>query len=256
MGLLTGRHQLSRNRLLVCDVLHYSRKVPSYPLARSYDLGNLAKLRQSAPIKVAWPVLFLKAYGLVAADHPPLRQTYIGWPWDHVYEHPFSVGALAMSRTEPSGDNLYWGRFIAPETQLLVEMQSQLEHYKTSPTETTFRRQQRFSRLPTPVRRLAWWLGMNVLPHKRAKHMGTFSLSTLASFGATNCYHPSPLTTSLTYGPMDAHGQVPVTLLFDHRVMDGARVARALADLEAVLHGPITRELEQLHQQKTWLRSA
>jgi hypothetical protein len=198
----------------------------------------------------------LKAYGLVAANHPPLRQTYIGWPWAHVYEHPFSVGVLAVSRTEPSGDSLYWGRFIAPETQPLVEMQSQLDHYKTGSTETTFRRQQRFSRLPTPLRRLAWWLGMNVFPRKRAKHMGTFSLSTLASSGAINRYHPSPLTTSLTYGPMDAHGQAPVTLLFDHRVMDGHLVARALTDLEAVLHGPITHELEQLDQTKQWLRSA
>jgi hypothetical protein len=54
------------------------------------------------------------------------------------------------------------------------------------------------------------------------------------------------LTTSLTYGPLDEQGHSLVTLLCDHRVLDGVLAARALAELEAALHGPIAAELRTL----------
>ena len=54
----------------------------------------------------------------------------------------------------------------------------------------------------------------------------------------------SPLTTTLTYGPIDpATGRVVVKLIYDHRVLDGAYIARRLRDIEEVLNGPILDEL-------------
>ncbi len=57
--------------------------------------------------------------------------------------------------------------------------------------------------------------------------------------------HPiSPLTTTLTYGPIDpATRQVVVKLIYDHRVLDGAYIARRLRDIEETLNGPILDEL-------------
>ncbi|HEY0438608.1 MAG TPA: 2-oxo acid dehydrogenase subunit E2, partial [Xanthobacteraceae bacterium] len=56
--------------------------------------------------------------------------------------------------------------------------------------------------------------------------------------------HPvGPWTTLLTYGPLRADGTVEVRIIFDHRVLDGATAARALARLEEVLNGPILDEL-------------
>ena len=44
------------------------------------------------------------------------------------------------------------------------------------------------------------------------------------------CRHPlSVLTTTLNYGVIAADGTVDVRLIYDHRVMDGSSVARALA---------------------------
>jgi pyruvate/2-oxoglutarate dehydrogenase complex dihydrolipoamide acyltransferase (E2) component len=37
-----------------------------------------------------------------------------------------------------------------------------------------------------------------------------------------------------------------VTLLCDHRVVDGIVAARALTDLETALHGPIVAELKTM----------
>jgi len=73
--------------------------------------------------------------------------------------------------------------------------------------------------------------------------MGTFSVSTLASHAAFNRFHPSPLTTSLTYGPLDDQGRSLVTILADHRLLDGVPVAKALVRLEEVLHTEIASEL-------------
>jgi hypothetical protein len=237
---------LPRNRRVVCDLLHFARQVPLFPLERSCDLGKVAEARARAPRRIAWSVLFLKAYAMLARDYAPLRQAYLRWPWPHLYEHSASVAMLAINRGKGESERLYWGRFKQPESHPLTELQARLDRYKTDPVEAVFRSQEQLSRLPGPVRRLAWWLGLNVSGDLRARQMGTFGLSTLAGLGAVNRYHPTCLTTSLTYGPLDGAVRSLVTILYDHRVADGACIARALSDLEALLNGPITLEMENM----------
>jgi hypothetical protein len=240
------RLALPPSRRLVCDLLHFARHVPLFPLERSFNLGELAEVRQRSGRRIAWPVLFLKAYGLLCLDYPALRQTYLRWPWPHLYQHPHNVAMLAINRTETDGERLYWGRFVRPETRTLPELQAALDRYKTGPTAVAFREQRRLSRLPTPLRRLAWWLVLNLSGSRRASRVGTFGMSVLAGQGAVNRYHPTCLTTSLTYGPLDAGGRMLVTLLYDHRVADGHHIASALVDLESMLQGVIARELKAL----------
>jgi hypothetical protein len=239
------RRALPRSRRLVCDLLHFAQQVPLFPLERPCDFREPAEARARAPRRIAWSVLFLKAYAMLARDCAPLRQAYLRWPWPHLYEHPTNVAMLAINRGEGESERLYWGRFREPESQTLTELQDQLDRYKSEPAEAAFRRQEQLSRLPWPVRRLVWWLGLNVSGRLRARQLGTFGLSTLAGQGAVNRYHPTCLTTSLTYGPLDASGNSLVTILYDHRVADGACIARALRDLEALVKGPITRELSR-----------
>jgi hypothetical protein len=65
----------------------------------------------------------------------------------------------------------------------------------------------------------------------------------VAPFGASSLHVLSPLTTTLNYGTFLPDGSLDVRLVYDHRVLDGATVARALGHLEEVLHGPIADEL-------------
>jgi hypothetical protein len=252
--LASQRLRLPRSRLLVCDLLHFARQVPLFPLERCFALTDLAELRRRMVARISWSVLFIKAYGFLSAAYPQLRQTYLRWPWPHLYQHAISVANLAVNRAEPDGERLYWGRFIEPEAQTLTELQWRLDRYKTAPTQVIFRRQIRFSHVPTAIRRLGWWLTLNASGATRAKRFGTFGLSTLGGKGAVNRYHPTCLTTSLTYGPVDRSGQVLVTLLYDHRVADGSCIARALVDLEAIMQGPIMHELQGVYDsQKAYL---
>ena len=93
------------------------------------------------------------------------------------------------------------------------------------------------------IRRLAWSLSLKWSGEKRAKRLGTFGFSVYASLGASSLHPLSPLSYLLNYGVIDEHGRLTVRLIYDHRVVDGAVVARALATMESILTGPLLNEL-------------
>lgn len=239
------RLRLSRNRALVGDVVHFARKIPRFAVDRLMPLAEVARLRDRAAPRISWTVLFLKAYAQVADGCPPLRQAFLRWPWRHLVELPHSVGMVAINRRdeELDEDRLCWGRFIRPAEEPLVELQAALDGYQHQPLSEVFQRQVRNSKLPTPLRRLVWWVNLNFVVKNRARRLGTFSISSLAGQGAWNRSHPAIHTTSLTFGPLDDEGRMLATLICDHRVFDGALAARALGALEMALNGPVAREL-------------
>jgi hypothetical protein len=240
------RVALSCNRTLVVDFLRHAQAVPHFPVERTFDLAELAALRARAEVKIAWSLLFLKAHALVAREQSALRRTFQRWPWPHLVESPRSVASLVVSRRFLGEDRICWARFPAPEELPLVELQAKLIHYQTAPVEQVFKRQVFASRLPGPIRRLILGWNVHFAGAMRGERLGTFTLSTLAGQGVTNRGHQSIATTSLTYGPLDAEGRSLVTLLCDHRVIDGMGAAAALGALEQALSGPIAQELRSL----------
>jgi hypothetical protein len=90
---------------------------------------------------------------------------------------------------------------------------------------------------------MLWWIGLNLWPRKRAKLMGTFGITVYGGLGSSSLHPLTTATATLNWGVIDADGGVDVRLIYDHRVLDGATVARALADLEARLNGEIADEL-------------
>jgi hypothetical protein len=188
----------------------------------------------------------MKAYALVGAEYPALRRSYLEFPWPRVYEHPWMNCALAIEREFQGEVGVFVGIFRAPEQQSLGQLQQALEWYKNERLEKVgfYRQALRFSHIPTPVRRLFWWATLNLSGHKRCKRFGTFGLSSYGNLGAENLHPISPLTTTLTYGPIDlASGHVIVKLIYDHRVLDGAYIARRLCDIEKTLNDCIRDEL-------------
>jgi hypothetical protein len=223
--------------------LFFARQVPLFPVEQTFDLCEVSRLRSVQTRRISWPILFLKAYAITVRDYPPLRQAYLRWPWPRLLEAPHSVGMIALSRQYQAEDRICWGRFDEPENQPLTALQRQLEQYQSNSVDEVFKRQVRLSRMPGWLRRGLLWWNLNFAGPLRARRLGTFSLSTLAGQGSLNRGHPTFLTSSLTYGPLDERGQCVVTLLCDHRVIDGVLAARALGDLQAALKGPIAAEL-------------
>jgi hypothetical protein len=240
------RLRLTSNRSLVLDVLALCDRSAYFPLERSFDLSQIAALRKAATQRISWSLLFLKAYAVVSAVTPQLRQAYVRWPWPHLCEYPNSVGMLAVNREFQGEDRLCWARFISPETIPLAQLQQALDDYQTKPVEEAFRWQLHLSRLPALLRRVIWRANLNVGGRKRPRRIGTFTMSSLAGQSAINRYHPTLATSSLSFGPLDAEGKSLVTLICDHRVFDGIAGARILDDLESALSSIISEELRLL----------
>ncbi len=236
---------LSIPRRFICDMVRYARRVPTIPVARTFDVSALAEPRAMHPARPSWSVLFMKAYGLVASEHPPLRRALLTFPWTRIYEHPVAICSLAVERMFEGEEGIFVGLFRAPEQQTLEELQAALTLYKTEPLEAVgfFRQELRICAAPWFVRRFLWWSTLNVGGAKRAKRLGTFGLTTYGALGAEQLHPVSPLTTTLTFGPIDEHGRVCVKIIYDHRVLDGAYVARRLRDVEDALRGQVLREL-------------
>jgi len=258
-------HRLDAQRLLVADIVRLSRRIPIFPVDRVMQLGGVERLRRESAVRIGWAAIFTKAYAIVARDRPALRSwlvpgrlPLVGRPrWA---PSPVGVVSLAMSRprTEdiPPTDRLldpeaiWWARIREPDALSLPALQAEIARYATAPVDEVFKRQLELALVPQLLRRLVLRWNMRSRSAKRALRVGTFSLSTLAGEGCSNRMHPTFLTTSLAYAPLDDAGRMTVTLLADHRLLDGVPVARALAALEQTITGTIAEELAGLHQQK------
>ena len=197
----------------------------------------------------------MKAQGLLAREIPQLRRLYMGWPWGHFYEHPFSVTILAIARLHEGEPRLCWGRFIEPEARSLVDLQAELDGYRTGEPAEMFKNQFLLAKQPRLLRRFVLWCNMNLSGPRRAKRLGTFSMTMLAAQGCISRVAPTLQTTNLSYGPISDEGVTAVTVTGDHRVADGLAAVAGLRKLEKILRGPILDELcalakpdEQLEQ--------
>ena len=237
---------ISRNRALVLDLLALSARQAYYPAEQTFELAELIELRASARRRISWTVLFMKAYATVAAEIPQLMQAYSRWPWPRICQSPENVAMVTINREYRGEERLCWGRFMHPERQSLGELQEALDAYQREPVDQVFRRQVRLSQCPTLLRRAALWLNLNFARGRRAKRLGTFSMSSLAGQQTLNRFHPTFLTTSLTFGPFDEQGRTLVTLICDHRVLDGALAARALSSLQDALRSTLAGELRAM----------
>ncbi len=238
---------ISGPRRFIIDLVHFARQVPSTPVCRKVNVSALFEPRKNHPARPSWALLFMKAYALVGAENPPLRRALLEFPWPRLYEHPWMNCALAIERSYQNEPGVFVGLFRAPERQTIAQLQEALLWYKKQPLEKVgvYRRALKVSRVPTPIRRMLWWTTLNFSGYKRAKRFGTFGLTSYGALGAESLHPISPLTTTLTYGPISASGDVIVKLIYDHRVLDGAYIARRLIDIDKAMNGPILDELRQ-----------
>jgi hypothetical protein len=223
--------RLSRSRALVGDIASLARGIPLFPVERALRLDAVAAARSAHHSRVGWAAVFTKAYALVARELPALRTWLAGGLRPRLVTATESVATLAVNRVVNGEERLFWGRLSAPDSLPLVEIQRYIDDCRDRPIAEVFARQLQLERTPGPLRRAILRWNARSASGKRATRLGTFSLSTLAGSGA------------VTYGPLEPDGRCLVTLIADHRVLDGATVARALEWLEQALRLDIVPEL-------------
>lgn len=249
------KRRLDGGRGAVGDVAMLARSIPLFPVERIMPLHGLAEARAAAGApatagRIGWAAVFLKAYALVARDMPVLRSWLAGGLVPRLATCSESVATLAINRVEAGEDRLFFARLPTPDARSLPQIQRFIADCQAKPVDELFRRQRELEMVPGPLRRAILRWNMRSFSPKRAGRIGTFSLSTLSGFNATNRLHPTICTTSLSYAPLETDGRCLVTLLADHRVLDGVTAARALARLEEVLRGAMLEELTSLARQR------
>jgi hypothetical protein len=231
-------------RGLLRDLLRASAGVPFITVQRTMSLGRLVAAHRICVDPPPWSAIFVKGYALVAREMDELRRAYVALPRARLYQYHHSVANIAVERPYV-GENVIFHLLIGHPAELaIVEIGARIRRAQTGAIEQLpeFRRSIRMAALPSPLRRLAIWAGMNLARH-RARFFGTFGLSTVAASGAELLNVIWPLGTVVTYGPFSPAGSINVRLTFDHRITDAAVMARALARLEATLNGPVADEL-------------
>jgi hypothetical protein len=239
MGETYGRKlPLSLPRRLIGDMMHFAQQIPSVPVQRRMNITPLLQARRQLEHRPSWCALFTKAYAMVAQRRAPLRRAYLSFPWPHLYEHPVSIASIALERRFQDEDAVLFAQVRGAADHTPDQLDSFIKDCKERPVESIgfFRRALAISRLPRVLRRFIWWLGLNSSGYKRARNLGTFGVSVYSGLGAEGLHPLSPLTTTLNYGVIADDGSVDVRVIYDHRVLDGATVARALEDLENVLN--------------------
>ena len=249
MGSSAGRViPLSIYRRAIGDLLAASHGIPSIPVQRTMDVGPLIELRRALTPRPSWCAIFCRAYAIVCQRRPQLRQSYLPYPWPRLYENDRSVAYIAVERTIGEEHAVLFGRISRVDTENVQKIHQMVERLRTRPVEqeNTFRHTLRVARLPIVLRRLLWNLALKWRGGWRSRFVGTFGCSVYSSLGAESLHPIAPLTTTLNYGMIGEDGRLPVRITYDHRVMDGADIARALGELQDVLLGEVAEEMRQL----------
>ncbi len=232
----------------MCDCMHSSQKVPTATISRRLKLAEVVAARQAASPRPSWCVLITKAWAIVATRRPELRRDFMTFPRPHLHEHSTSVASVVIERSWHEEAGVFLASIKKPETRSLTELSQRLQDFKEKPLESfgPIRETLRIARLPAFLRRGLQWFALNVSGYRRARHFGTFAVSTL-SMEETESLRPTSLwSTLLHFGVPDKNGELNLFLTFDHRVMDGMAPAWALHDLEQTLKGEILAELQAM----------
>lgn len=221
-----------------------SRDVPFVSLSRSIAIGPLLDARAATACPPGFAALFVKAFALVARDEPVLRTLYVKWPWPCFYELPRSVATVTIARVENGEDCVLPQRIAGPENMTLAEIDAMIRQGKEAPLGDVpmFRKIMRATRLPLPLRRLCWAVGLN-FGRQRGNWFGSFAVSSVAAYGGGELHPITPGPFIVSYGVVEPDQTIHVVIRWDHRVTDAAPIAGVLTRLEQVLNTEIAAEL-------------
>src|SRR5581483_4453168 len=116
MSILHGRsHAITPFRRLVIDLMHFSKKVPTFTLERRMNLAEVVAARRACQCRPNWTAIFIKAFGIVAARYPELRFSYMTFPWPRLYEHAHSIATMVIDREVDGEKMVLYGHIPRPE---------------------------------------------------------------------------------------------------------------------------------------------
>ena len=186
---------LSAHRVMICDLMHASRKLPTIPVERRMQLGAVVEARRVAKVRPSWPVIFAKAFAVVAEDMPELRRCYLALPWARLYEHSLSIASVAVEKSVPATKNraaekaVFFAKLRRPNEHRLIALDRYLKRFANAPSANMGLAQLGLwlTWLPWPLRRFLWWYSLNAEGYFRCRQYGTYGVSVDSSLARSRC---------------------------------------------------------------------
>jgi hypothetical protein len=223
--------RISLSRRVIVDLMRASAGVPFVAVRRTLSIERLAGARKGLSNRPAWAVIFAKAFAILAQEQPILRRAYLKWLWPHFYEFPQTVAMIVIAPdAAPDGVLLY--PIKAPDLTALAEADARVRKAKTQSIEATpfFRKTLMVTRLPNPLRWLAWTIGLN-FGRQHGNYLGTLLVTSVAAFGGGEVEARGPQPFILSYDRVSGDGTINVMIRWDHRITDAAVIGVALSGL-------------------------
>src|SRR6202022_1700170 len=205
--------KISLPRRLIADLMHASIRVPFVSLARPLDVRPLLEARALAARPPGWAAIFVKAFALVAKEQPVLRTLYAKWPWPSFYELPRSVAMVAIAWVEDGQHCVLPQKVPAADQLPLAEIDAEIRRAREAPVDEVpaFRKILRITRLPLPLRRFMWLIGLN-FGRQHANWFGSFGVTSVAAYGAGMLHALSPGPFILSYGVVERGQTIDVVI--------------------------------------------
>ena len=235
---------LTLGRKLVADLVAASDWTTKGVISRQMHLPRLVAARAAQIDRSPWTALIATGFSRVAAQRPELRRSYAPLPRPHLYEVPVSIAVITVARELNGEEILQFARIRAPDLLGPVTTGTELRRLSSMPLTDIpdSRKLLAIMRWPWPIRKILWWIGLNV-GRQRANFFGTFGITSLAGMNASINSAVHPLSICLSWSPLSEDSKTVLVCSFDHRVCDGMTIAQALAALEAELEGPVASAL-------------
>jgi hypothetical protein len=247
-GVIGKSMQVPLGRRIVYDFLHASMSVPTVAIQKNMNVAELFSARQRARVRPSWMSIFTKAYAKTAAATPELRQVFLTFPWQRMFEYARPTADIVIEASVNGAPTLVTVPLQAPDTMPLLAMDQHLVACKEKPVERVrqFQRAMFLARFPALLRRWVWWYILNASGPKRARYFSTFGVTSVGNWGVDSLRPLAPWTSLLHFGAIGADGVITMRLTYDHRVLDGSAPSKALIEMERILQTEILAELRSL----------
>lgn len=199
-------------------------------------------------IRLTETAILIKAIGIAQRNHPASRSTIL--PWGRIATFENICAGITIERMVGSQPAVFFGTIESPAEKSLETIMNELRQFSESNINDhpQLALESKFSKMPWLLRQLIFRLAM-VIPEFRLRSLGaTFGISSLGKFGVKAITGPCVCTSTFGVGavedrPIARKGQIVIrpiltlSLLFDHRCIDGASAARFLKEVKEILEG-------------------
>lgn|GEM_PF-524376 len=218
-------------------------------LTTDVDASALVKARAESGGRIGFTSFVVKAAAGVVAAHPECRTVIRDGLFPRVATVPGLYAKVLFDKTVDGTRCVVAGSVDDPDTRSVEDIQAAVDTLKAAPVEGDgpFRAVRMIQRLPVPLGGLLYRAALRS-PGRRAALQGTFSVTSVGHRGVRSILPMIGGVLGFGVGRAEERALVregrlvvaPVltlSLVFDHRVLDGALAADVLADVRDRLEG-------------------